>query len=105
MKINSDIELVSRLRRLSEMYIEDSQRVIVEYFDAKASQVAGFGVQVTPRQKDVLSLILRGKCNKEIAQDLRIAYRTVKFHVSDLLCKYDVQTRNELQAKLGSKII
>ena len=34
--------------------------------------------------------------NKEIANNLRISERTVKFHVSNLLAKHGVQRRSDL---------
>ena len=51
---------------------------------------------LTERENEVLALILAGKSNKEIAGDLVIGESTVKFHVSNILSKYDVGSRAEL---------
>lgn len=51
---------------------------------------------LTARQNDVLKLVANGKCNKEIAEELNISIRTVKFHVSNLLAIYRVRTRFEM---------
>ena len=51
---------------------------------------------LTPRESQVLSLIVLGKCNKEIASVLGISPRTAKFHVGHLLDKFKVTTRMEL---------
>ena len=51
---------------------------------------------LTPRECEVLSQVFRGKANKEIAVSLDISVRTVKFHLSNLLQKYQVQSRGEL---------
>jgi DNA-binding NarL/FixJ family response regulator len=51
---------------------------------------------VSPRQKQILQLLIQSKCNKEIAMDLRITVRTVKFHISLLLERYHAIDRYEL---------
>jgi DNA-binding NarL/FixJ family response regulator len=53
-------------------------------------------VQLTHREQDVLDGILRGLANKEIAASLNVSERTVKFHVSNLLSKFQVLGRTEL---------
>jgi DNA-binding CsgD family transcriptional regulator len=53
-------------------------------------------VKVTRREEEVLRGILRGLANKEIASDLNLSERTVKFHVSSLLSKFHVRGRMEL---------
>jgi DNA-binding CsgD family transcriptional regulator len=58
-------------------------------------------VALSPRQKDVLRGILQNLSNKEIACKLNIAERTVKFHVSALLRKFEVQGRGALMQKAG----
>ncbi len=53
----------------------------------------GTGVRLSPREQEVLECILLNKSNKEIAAQLHICERTVKFHVSGLLAKFDVRDR------------
>lgn len=50
---------------------------------------------LTAREGEVLQLMARGKPNKEIAADLTIAERTVKFHVSSILGKLGATNRTE----------
>lgn len=57
-------------------------------------------VQISKRQKEVLSHLFRGESNKEIANLLNITERTVKFHVSSLLAKYGVSDRLRLISKI-----
>lgn len=52
---------------------------------------------LTPRQNQVLRLILDAKVNKEIANDLHISVRTAKFHVSNLLAKFGVDSRMQIE--------
>ena len=55
--------------------------------------------EVTPRELEILTLITRGKANKEIAADLGIAEDTVKQHVSRLLQKLGVNDRAQATAE------
>ncbi len=50
---------------------------------------------VTPRGLDVLRLLARGLQNKEIAEELGITERTVKFHVGTILNRLDAGNRTE----------
>jgi DNA-binding NarL/FixJ family response regulator len=51
---------------------------------------------VTPRERDVLALVGRGRSNREIAEDLCLSVGTVKTHVSRLLTKLDARDRAQL---------
>ena len=53
-------------------------------------------VRLTRREEEVLDGILRSLANKEIANELNLSERTVKFHVSSLLAKFKVRSRMEL---------
>lgn len=51
--------------------------------------------ELTDRENEVLLLMAKGKTNQEIADDLFIALKTVKTHVSNILSKLDVQDRTQ----------
>jgi NarL family two-component system response regulator LiaR len=51
--------------------------------------------QLTDREKEILLLIAEGKTNQEIADELYIALKTVKVHVSNILSKLEVQDRTQ----------
>ncbi len=53
------------------------------------------GEQLTPRELDVLHLLSKGLTNKGIASNLYISERTVKFHLSSVFNKLDVESRTE----------
>jgi DNA-binding NarL/FixJ family response regulator len=50
---------------------------------------------LTPREREVLSLIGRGMANKVIARELSLSEKTVKAHVSSILAKLGVTDRTQ----------
>ncbi|WP_243387331.1 response regulator [Bacillus kexueae] len=50
---------------------------------------------LTNRELEILLLIAQGKTNQEIADELFIALKTVKTHVSNILSKLEVQDRTQ----------
>ena len=54
---------------------------------------------LTPREIEVLGLIVEGSTNKIIARRLYISLHTVKFHVESLFRKLGVRSRSEAVAK------
>jgi DNA-binding CsgD family transcriptional regulator len=60
--------------------------------ESPASQRIG---ELRPREREVLELMVTGLRNRDIADRLFITVRTVKFHVSNVLHKLEVQSRTE----------
>jgi DNA-binding NarL/FixJ family response regulator len=50
---------------------------------------------LTPRQKDVLRLLAKGRANKEIARELVLAEGTVKIHLAAVLRFLKARNRTE----------
>ena len=50
---------------------------------------------LTPREREVLALLARGRPNKVIARDLGVSERTVKTHVSNILAKLNLTDRTQ----------
>lgn len=55
-----------------------------------------WAARLSPREIQVLDLLLDNLSNKEIASRMKIAERTVKFHVSNVLTKFGVHRRADL---------
>jgi DNA-binding NarL/FixJ family response regulator len=56
------------------------------------------GVQLTPRQREVVDLISEGMSNKKIAAELHISVHTVKSHIRYIMKKLDRNTRLQIAA-------
>src|ERR1700733_11700816 len=52
-------------------------------------------VELTPREPEVLTCITRGQSNRDIAEELHIAEKTVRLHVSSVLDKMGVRDRTQ----------
>jgi DNA-binding NarL/FixJ family response regulator len=76
--------------------------VLSSFVDAVLSSPSGHRLHMNPptqlsrREQEVLNLLLENLANKELAERLHIAERTVKFHVSNLLAKFGVRRRADL---------
>lgn len=55
--------------------------------------------EITPREREILTLITQGNANKEIAATLGISEDTVKQHVSRILVKLKVNDRAQATAE------
>lgn len=66
------------------------------------AQQARDGVRMTPREKEVIELILEGLSNKRIASRLEIAPQTVKSHVRNIMEKLALHTRLQIAAHFHS---
>lgn len=64
------------------------------------------GFDLTDREREVLSLMVDGLNNKEIAGELFVSVSTTKFHVSSILSKLGVSSRTEaVSYALKNKLI
>ncbi len=57
---------------------------------------------LSPRQREILQSVMSNRANKEIASQLNITVRTVKFHISTLLSKFGAENRTELARRAAS---
>ncbi|HEO8419567.1 response regulator [Niallia sp. FSL W8-0635] len=61
----------------------------------REKKVAPLHEELTAREMEILLLMAEGKSNQEIADQLFIALKTVKTHVSNILSKLQVQDRTQ----------
>jgi len=54
--------------------------------------------QLTPREEDVLMLVVQGLTNKAIAQKLQISVHTVESHLHHIYMKIDAESRSQAVA-------
>jgi len=55
--------------------------------------------ELTPRERDVLQLIIQGRSNKEIGKELSISEDTAKKHVQTIMLKLGVSDRTQAAVK------
>ncbi len=68
---------------------------LVNYIATKNREEAS---ELSNREEEVLSLIAEGKSNSDIADQLYISVRTVKFHISSIFSKLNVKNRTQAAA-------
>jgi DNA-binding NarL/FixJ family response regulator len=54
---------------------------------------------LTKREREILALVAEGRTNSEVARTLWVTEQTVKFHLSNIYRKLDVQNRTQAAAK------
>src|ERR1043166_2266894 len=64
--------------------------------DSRAAALRSLMSQLTAREHDVFALLARGKPHKQIAYDLSISERTVKFHRRNVLQKFGARSLADL---------
>lgn len=57
---------------------------------------------LTPREKEVTALVCLGYTNRQAAVRMSVTPETVKFHVHNILEKYGVKSRSQLQQLLSN---
>lgn len=73
----------------------EASQVLVE---RQQPNLSSLGSDLTPREVEVLRLMVRGSSNNEIGEFLHISPSTVKNHVSSILMKLQAATRTEAVA-------
>jgi two-component system, NarL family, nitrate/nitrite response regulator NarL len=66
---------------------------LVMSLQAKADVGPSPLASLTPKEEKTLRLVVLGKSNREIGEELRILEKTVKFHMTQILRKLNVKSR------------
>lgn len=77
------------------------ERAVARYLIAREQHdrlnaLRGLVAKLTPRERQVFELVVRGKMNKQIAHELGTTERTIKAHRQRVMEKIEVQTLPEL---------
>ena len=80
--------------------IEAIQRALVRHHEARErslrlAALRAVAATLTPREREVFALIVRGKLNKQIAHELGTSERTIKAHRHAVMQKLKVQSLAE----------
>jgi two-component system, NarL family, nitrate/nitrite response regulator NarL len=81
-------------------------KVIVALRDASLRKIAARAIKLSLREDQIVKLLLRGRTNKEIANQLNISEKTVKHYMTLLMQKMNVRNRLEViiaAQKLGDE--
>ena len=70
-------------------------RAARELLGTRSGGAPGPSVQLTPREIEVLTLVLQGLANKQIARRLGITERTVKAHLTSTVARIGVRDRTQ----------
>jgi two-component system response regulator FixJ len=68
---------------------------------ALSARLQSLQFRLSPRERNLATLVAQGCQNKEIATILSIAERTVRLHWNHVCQKLGIASRNELQLMLG----
>jgi DNA-binding NarL/FixJ family response regulator len=89
---------------LAKLSANDSADPTGQFWGPEKRAAADVLSRLTPRQRDVLELLVKGKSNKEIARDLDLGEGTVKIHLAALFRNLNVRNR-ATAAVAGAQLI
>ncbi|GEM_PF-1012717 len=86
---------VEGTRMWRDCLVEATNPATVETAEDRAP---GLGDELTPRELDVLDLLLRGRSTSDMATQLSVSSRTIKYHVTNIFKKLGTPSRVSLLA-------
>lgn len=84
-EISRAIKTVLSGQKFTSLDIEE------RYFTHQIKKSDHNETNLTPREKEILKLILKGKTTKEISKDIFLAEKTIENHRSSLFIKFEVK--------------
>jgi DNA-binding NarL/FixJ family response regulator len=92
------LELIYAIKSIASGKMYNSQEILNNYlkYCQQATKEKKEEIRITPREKEVLQLIIKGKTTDEICEILFISKHTVDSHRKHLLCKLGVKNTVEL---------
>lgn len=95
----AEAELIAAINtiRRGDLYVDPAMlRVLLVEFPKPRTEQPASPDPLTPRETDVLKLIVQGYTNRQVGEELGISVRTVEGHRANLLEKLGLRTRVEL---------
>lgn len=89
-------QIVTDWRQSSPQSPTSSNTIVSALTLAQSPKVSGEGLELTPREREVVSLLSQGLSNPQIGMKLHLSPRTVEKHVTSLFRKTDTTNRAEL---------
>lgn len=99
LKRAAEAELISAIRVIlrGDLYIDPTMvRGLLEESHPSQAKQKGQTESLTPRETEVLKLIVEGYTNRQIGQELNISIRTVEGHRANISDKLGLHSRVEL---------
>lgn len=100
LKLSAADELIDAIRTVAagEIYLDQQMagRITEEYVRLQSRRGELRQRELTVREEEVLRLIAQGYSNKEIANHLKIAVKTVESHKANLMQKLELKNRAEI---------
>ncbi len=100
------VDVVKHDRNASERLKEYAGKLLEAFYEIgehlppqSSGKVVGLIEQLTPREMDVLELIVAGDSNQMIADKLVITLSTVKKHTGNIFGKLNVSNRTQAAAR------
>jgi len=94
--IDSGLVVLSPAGSVLDLALNPQDEETMRHDQKEASQD---DVPLTEREMEVLALLGQGMANKQIAKNLRLSENTIKFHISSIYSKLNVNNRTEALRK------
>jgi FixJ family two-component response regulator len=91
----NDLEIFAALARAEQQDADARQA------QSERASIEGRIASLTPREREVLSHVVAGRLNKQIAGDLGTVEKTIKVHRSRVMAKLGVRTVADLVRLVG----
>ncbi|MBK9295153.1 MAG: hypothetical protein IPM57_12075 [Oligoflexia bacterium] len=62
-------------------------------------------LHLSDKQSTIVELLLNGRSNKEIAKSINLTEQAIKYHVGNMLSKFQCKNRKELRSKINELIV
>lgn len=80
---------------------EDDSSTIATLSQEQTSSASARTPALTRREREVARLVAQGLTNRQIALELFVSERTVGHHVSNILKKLNLSSREQVASRLG----